>query len=247
MSDNRDPWGATQPNTTRRLAWVAAILAAVAGLWELARLFPDALADDDRRPQLFYLIGWLALLSASVATSRRFTARETFRNITIWAAIAAVLAVAYTLRAPFERLGTRLRADLVPGYPVETGPHQMTVAADETGSFYVEGRVDGVVMRFLVDTGASDIVLSPEDGKRLGIDVANLDFIHRVETAHGVGAGAPASVAKLTVGALTLNDVPVMINQSPMRSSLLGMTFLRRLSSFEVRGDKLILRYAAPR
>ena len=97
--------------------------------------------------------------------------------------------------------------------------------------------------RFLVDTGASDIVLSPSDAKRLGVDVAQLQFTQDYETANGVGRGAPYTIERLTVGPVLMTVVPASINQTPMESSLLGMTFLKRLDGFEVRGRKLYLRW----
>jgi aspartyl protease family protein len=72
--------------------------------------------------------------------------------------------------------------------------------------------------------------------------MAALDFGLSAETANGVGYGAPIR-ATLEVGPIDLADFPMTVNQAPMRRSLLGMSFLNRLQSFEVRGDTLILRW----
>ena len=98
-------------------------------------------------------------------------------------------------------------------------------------------------MRFLIDTGASDTVLSPMDAQRLGIDLAALDFSRVYLTANGNGRGAPYRLMDLAIGPIALSDVAVSINQAPMDESLLGMSFLRRLKSFEVQGRRLYLRW----
>ena len=95
----------------------------------------------------------------------------------------------------------------------------------------------------MIDTGATDIVLSPDDARHIGIDVASLNYSRHSKTAHGAGCGAPAHLARLVVGTIELDGVPVTVNKSPMYSSLLGQAFLNRLESFEVRNGRLMLRW----
>lgn len=114
---------------------------------------------------------------------------------------------------------------------------------DDNGLFVTVGEVNGTRVKFLIDTGASDIVLAPEDARRAGIDPDTLTYNRMSEIANGVGNGASATVDTLAVGPIRFNHVNVTVNQAPMGSSLLGMPFLRRLKSFEVNGRKLTLRY----
>jgi aspartyl protease family protein len=102
--------------------------------------------------------------------------------------------------------------------------------------------VNGQPVRFLVDTGASDIVLSPADAQRLGLDPASLSFTKPVETANGIGLGASYSAADVSVGSIRLSNVPMSVNKAPMSSSLLGMAFFNRLQSFRFEGNKLYLK-----
>jgi aspartyl protease family protein len=121
----------------------------------------------------------------------------------------------------------------------------MTVTAEGNGNFYVLGSVNGAPVRFLIDTGATDIVLSPSDAGRLGVDTAALVYGREAETANGAGYGASFKADSLTVGQVALTDVPMVINQAPMSASLLGVAFLKRLDSFEVRGRRMYLRWRA--
>jgi aspartyl protease family protein len=104
------------------------------------------------------------------------------------------------------------------------------------------GQVNGQAVRFLVDTGASETVLSPADAKRIGVDTAGLAFDHPSETANGVGYAAPLTADSLAVGTIRFENVPMLVNQAPMSSSLRGMSFLKRLESFKVSGRKLYLK-----
>ena len=223
--------------------WIAVVLAGALGLWKLSTLFPGALSSSWDQARFINLVGFFLILSASVIMGRRFRTRDTFRNIAIWCAVFAVLGIGYTFRGELAAIGDRVRGELIPSYAVATGPHAMTLTANEDGGFYVEGEVNGAPAHFMIDTGATEIVLSPADARHAGIDVAGLDYSRPSETANGAGWGAPAHLARLVVGNIELDDVPVTVNKAPMDSSLLGQAFLKRLESFEVRNGRLTLRW----
>ncbi|HEY1961181.1 MAG TPA: TIGR02281 family clan AA aspartic protease [Rhizomicrobium sp.] len=222
--------------------WIALMLAVALGLFELARLFPGAITKEDQ-PYLVYMAGWLALLSAGFVFARRVRFGEAARNIAIWIAVAAVLVLGYSYRDVLSSAGTRMRSEFMPGDPVSVAPYTMVLTQDENGDFYVFGNANGARVRFLLDTGASDIVLAPADARRLGIDVATLNYVPGYETANGIGAGARVTLNTLSVGRFTLWNVPVDVNRTDMHASLLGMAFLKRMKSFEFRGRELILRW----
>ena len=118
-----------------------------------------------------------------------------------------------------------------------------SITANENGDFYVWGAVNGSTVRFAVDTGASDIVLSPADAKRAGFNVAGLTYGGQFETANGVGLGAFVTLDTLNIGPIAFDAIPASVNRTAMRTSLLGMAFLKRLKSFEFSKQKLVLRY----
>src|SRR5206468_129815 len=78
------------------------------------------------------------------------------------------------------------------------------------------GKVNGQRVRFIVDTGATDVVLSPDDARRLGLDVGKLAYIHGAETANGVGYGAEYVADSLEVGPIAMTGVKMTVNQAPM-------------------------------
>jgi len=119
----------------------------------------------------------------------------------------------------------------------------MVLTAGQNSHFFVFGKVNGTSVKFLIDTGASDVVLSPDDARRLGINLDGLQFAHVTETANGLGSSASYTLRSLSIGPITLSNVGVLINKSEMRESLLGMTFLRDLASVEIRGRQMFLHW----
>jgi len=115
---------------------------------------------------------------------------------------------------------------------LQAGPH---------GHFIVAAAVNGKTITFLVDTGASAIYLTPEDAKRLGWPPQRLTFSERYSSAAGEVRAAPVTLRSLRIGQLELFDLPASVGEQPSDISLLGMSFLKRLDSYQVRGDRLIL------
>jgi len=242
---SHDPWRPPQDDKGGpRLGlylWLGALAGIALLVFVLACAFPDG--DHFSNPDLIRIIGVLALVSSSLLFVRQFNVKQTVRNIALWLGVAAVVMLAFSYQDELNSIGQRLRADLIPGTPRQTAAGEMEISASEGGGFHANGTVNGTPVRFLVDTGASSIVLSPQDARRLGIDIDSLVFNRAYETANGIGYGASTTVDELTLGHIRLTNVPVSINQAPMRSSLLGMTFLNRMKSFNISGRKLVLRY----
>jgi clan AA aspartic protease (TIGR02281 family) len=146
--------------------------------------------------------------------------------------------------APGERMGERsehlrgARGDRDDGGDVEqmieAGPH---------GHFLVEAVVNGVPIDFMVDTGASHIVLTQKDARKLGLTPASLQFTQEFRTANGTVRAAPVELRELRIGQFRLFDLEASVNGGPLPISLLGMSFLQRLSSYEVARGRLILRW----
>jgi len=174
---------------------------------------------------------------------RQFNLKQTARNVLIWVAAGGVLIIGFSLQNELKDLGLRLRSNLIPGYPLETGDHELTLSEGAGGHFSVYGAVNGVRIAFMIDTGATDIVLDPSDAKRLGIDLDSLKFDRPFGSANGIGYGAKTVVESLAVGPIQLSNVEVSINKAEMGASLLGMAFLKRLKSYSVSGGKLILKW----
>ncbi|KJS45695.1 TIGR02281 family clan AA aspartic protease [Roseovarius sp. BRH_c41] len=109
------------------------------------------------------------------------------------------------------------------------------------GHYYLTADVEGVPVRFVVDTGASQIVLNQNDAERIGIDTGKLAYMGRAFTANGEVRTAPVRLKSVAVGPVQHSDVRAVVNEGEMGQSLLGMAYLQRFSSIKITGGLLVL------
>jgi aspartyl protease family protein len=112
--------------------------------------------------------------------------------------------------------------------------------ANEQGHVILDAAVNGASARFLVDTGASLVTLTPADARAAGIAPSELVFDHHVSTANGSARMAPVTLREVRIGQLSIYDVPAAVLEH-LNISLLGMSFLSRLQSYEMRDGKLTI------
>jgi len=122
--------------------------------------------------------------------------------------------------------------------PAETA--SISKAAD--GHYWAEADVDGHAVHFLVDTGASAVALTVADAQRLGIDTSGLNYAYKVATANGQARAARITLASVSIAGARVDDVQAYVLDGGLETSLLGMTYLGRLSAFEATPNSLILR-----
>jgi aspartyl protease family protein len=224
--------------------WIWLLVAAVViGIIALAaNVAPRVLDDPDARMQLVYLCIVLAVLSGGLAARLQTRPGTVLAQLGTWAVIFAAVILLYSYRDHFIGLRDRLTSELVPANGAQTGPASIAFAAEADGHYHVYGSVNGTSIRFLVDSGASDIVLSPDDARMLGLQPEYLDYTSVAQTANGLVRGAPMRIRTLKVGPIAMEDIPATVNEAEMPVSLLGMEFLRRLTSWGVENGRLTFR-----
>lgn len=222
--------------------WLGAVAGLAALLFALNRLFPNSLGAGDSAT-LVRGVGWVAFLSSGLLFVRQVNLKQAARNILLWVGIFGLVLLGYAWRDPLLQASLRLRSQLLPGYPMASGPHELTVSEDDSGGYQVIGSVNGAKVRFLIDTGASDIVLTAADAQAAGLDPDALDYSRPYATANGVAHGASATVRELKVGGIVMRDVQVSVQREGLGVSLLGMSFLRQLQSFGFGQHRMVLRW----
>ncbi len=230
----------------RRPVGLFVLLGAAIGLvglvvW-LAGRYPDSLTSRESMVDLVRYGGILALVCAGVLASGRFRLAKAVRDMSIWAAILLLLLVGYSFRRELTAIGLRVGGEVAPHQAFVAEDGALTFRRGADGHFHAEIEIEGTPIRFLIDTGASDIVLTPRDATRIGIDVAALSFTQRYQTANGTVWGAPVILSSVAVGGIRFNDVRASVNSAEMGQSLLGMAFLDRFSGYEVTGDEMRLK-----
>jgi aspartyl protease family protein len=200
--------------------------------------------SSDQFGGLIYLLILGGLAASAVVFLYRGRFGKALRDAALWLLIMLVLTVGYVLRDDLGQVGHRVLAAFVPGYGVVSDDGKtLEFTAGPDRHFLVNAIVDGTPVLFVADTGATTVLLSHEDARKAGIAVDRLRYTAAVLTANGQALAAPYVIGELTLGGITRRNVTAMVSQPGMvGTSLLGMSFLGRLSSFEIRGDRLILR-----
>jgi aspartyl protease family protein len=124
----------------------------------------------------------------------------------------------------------------------QASPTADGVPKGSDGHYWAQGEVNGARVRFLVDTGATEVALTAQDAQRLGIDVARLDYRANVLTATGSTRAAAVRLPSVTVAGARIENVDALVIEKGLDASLLGMSYLGRLSSFQGTPQALFLR-----
>jgi aspartyl protease family protein len=232
-------------------AWVALLLLVIAGVALLMRAEAGSIAGFDPSDFALVLAG-LALLifiTSSLAGSYRGRAGQALRDLMAWSLVAVALVAGYNFRDRILGLSNHVMRELLPpGSPLRADlqveqEQSVRIRKRPDGHFMVRTDAGGVILNMLVDTGASTVVLRPEDGQRLGFDVDDLRYTVPVQTANGTTYAASVRLKTLSVGKIRLNNVDALVaKRGTLRESLLGMSFLNRLNSYEFSGEYLTLR-----
>ena len=127
--------------------------------------------------------------------------------------------------------------------PRAASTRAVQISRGQGGEFALQARINGVTAPMVIDTGATSVVLSYETAKAIGLPLELLEYDVDVETAGGHTKAARLTLDRLAVGKLVERSVPALVvPHGQMKTNLLGMSFLDRLESWEVRPDSLRLR-----
>ena len=188
-----------------------------------------------------------ALFIGSAVFGRGIPLGDTIKQLAIWIVIILGLMAVYVFRYDVQDIAARFSGGVLPGSPIsrtgDKGKAEVTLIRSDNGHFEAGAGVNGKSVRFLVDTGATSIVLTARDAQIAGIDVDKLAYTLRTQTANGTGRAALVKIRSLYLGGIERKNLTVTVAERGMlNQSLLGQQFLESLSSYEKRGDRLTLR-----
>jgi aspartyl protease family protein len=156
------------------------------------------------------------------------------QHAAIWVLIFLGVTIAYGFK-------DQLTSQLYPDSARSVDERTIALRRADDGHFYARLRVNGAEIRFMVDTGATNLVLSQQDARRIGLAMDSLNYVLPASTANGTVYGAGVMLDRVEMGSFVDTDVRAMVNGGRMNISLLGMTYLDRFRSFSVEGDRLLL------
>lgn len=192
------------------------------------------MATDDIM-RLVYLGVWGTVLVSYVLIARTQGIGQSLRQVVLWVLIIVGVAA-----------GIGLWQDLNADRQITvTGQGAVVLRAARDGHFHLGLDVNGVPVRFIIDTGATDLVLSQTDAERVGLDPASLPYLAQARTANGTVAIARVVLDEVVLAqsGLEIRDtnVPAFVNEGRLDVSLLGMGYLRRFARISIEGDRLTL------
>lgn len=229
----------------RRLLWI--LLIGIVGLAALYVVQHPTLLSRLSGPEVTSLaikVVFLVVISGAVMMLFRENFGRAVISALIWVGISLALVVGYTYRFELKDVAGRVRAELSPGHAnSSSNGRSVEVARGNSGNFAVDTRINGAKVAMVLDTGASAVVLSYEAAKAAGLPLEVIAYTVNIDTANGRTRAAAVTLDRVAVGGLVERSVTALVAQpGQLKVSLLGMSFLNRLESWEVRGEKLMMR-----
>ncbi|MBU6140723.1 MAG: TIGR02281 family clan AA aspartic protease [Proteobacteria bacterium] len=188
-----------------------------------------------------YLALILILLISSVASRRDLDFKKIVKYLAAWSGIGLVIVALYAYRFEFADFKMRILGEINPASAQVGESGELVINISQDGHFYLNTKINGVAIRFMIDTGASDIVLSVAEAEKIGVNTKILQFNKTYQTANGKSFGATIKLEELEVANVKFRNVTASVNSAEMGTSLLGMSFLRRCKKYEFYQDKLVL------
>lgn len=191
-------------------------------------------------PELVYSLLLLLFVGSGVLFHFRNRVGLALKYTAVWLGIFLVLAIGYSFRGDVMMVADRVMGNLIEDRgSVANG--EISFPAGRNGHFFIEARVNGEPIRFLVDTGASSVALSQADARRIGFAPEALTFDQPTQTANGMALSARVRLDNVAVGPVVVDDVRATVSNANLNQSLLGMSFLSRIGGYRVEAGRLIL------
>lgn len=190
--------------------------------------------------ELLYSLLLLAFLLTSFA-GRKIKFSKIIKYSSYWIGAALVFIIIYSYRFELLEVKSRVLGEINPRQARANNNGQIIINLAKDGHFYVNVKINKVPVLFMIDTGASDVVIATNDAKKIGLNIANLQFNKPYQTANGTSFGAGAIAQEIEFASVKFNNVPISVNSANMGTSLLGMSLLRKFKKYEFYRDKLVL------
>ncbi len=183
-------------------------------------------------------LAYLGLLAAALIAMMLFRNRTRGALKLQYAGIWALIILGAIAAAG---LWQDIRATVMPRQQVLAAQGRIELPRAPDGHYYVSVDINGVATRFVVDTGASGMVLTRRDAERAGIDVADLLYRGQASTANGPVRTAPVTLQSVAIGPFADRNLRAYVNEGEMTTSLLGMSYLQRFARLEISGGRMVL------
>jgi aspartyl protease family protein len=186
----------------------------------------------------------LAWYLPAVVTKYKGKSSKALGHVAIWLGLIVVLVGGYAFRPELMFVKDRIAGVLMPGQAIDKGGGTIVINKNgDDNHFSIDGHVNNQSTSFVLDTGASTVVLTHDTAQRLGLLAGEDSYTQIVSTANGLTKVAPIRIDQLRISSIVLQDVKASVaRQGELDVNLLGMSFLSRLKGYAVEADELTLR-----
>lgn len=190
--------------------------------------------DGDTLGRLIYLLLLGLIVGGWFFAQNRKNLNRTLQQAILWLFLFVGMIILYGLKDD-------LRLQMSPRASVQMQGEQVRLVRERDRHFYATLLINGVEVMFVVDTGATDMVLTPMDARRVGINLDTLIYTGRASTANGEVRTARVKLKDVRLGEFSDKNISAWVNDGEMDMSLLGMAYLSRYSKLEISGDTMLL------
>ena len=190
--------------------------------------------DTNTTLRLVFLSVLLIAIIASVAPFVFRRGSRALQQVGIWVIIFASVTFVFSFAdGPWSTHRAQSRVTVSDG--------QIEIEQFYDGHYYLTAELNGAEVEFVVDTGATEVVLTQADAVAAGLDPENLVYSGTAMTANGETRVAPARINIFKVGDIKDRNIRVLVNEGEMDVSLLGMSYLQTFDSIAISGQKMVL------
>lgn len=197
--------------------------------------------ENNDLSQIVYLVILILIMSYGIINRKEMSLKKIVKYFLIWSLIGLIIIALYAYRFEFNNFKERISGEINPTSAQLNQQGQLIINISDDSHFYVKMLINKKPILFMVDTGASDIVLNLQDAIKIGVNPKNLIFNRQFQTANGRVLGASIILKEVEISGIKFKDVRASVTNGEMGVNLLGMSFLRRFGKYEFYQDRLIL------
>lgn len=197
--------------------------------------------ENNDLSQIVYLVILILIMSYGMINRKEMSLKKIVKYFLIWSLIGLIIIALYAYRFEFKDFKERISGEINPTSAQLNHQGQLIINISADSHFYVKILINKKPILFMVDTGASDIVLNLQDAIKIGVNPKNLIFNRQFQTANGRVLGASIILKEVEISGIKFKDVRASVTNGEMGVNLLGMSFLRRFGKYEFYQDRLIL------
>tara|TARA_R110000782_G_scaffold78276_5_gene155148 strand:+ start:27841 stop:28440 length:600 start_codon:yes stop_codon:yes gene_type:complete len=188
---------------------------------------------------LWYVLASTLVISALL--SRRFSLRSAIGMVLTWIAIFAVALVLFSYRHEFIEIASRVKTEVTGEATQRAEGQSLHIRMAPDGHYWVNGEINGMPAKFLIDSGATITAVSDNVARDAGLNIDSIGPGMMMQTANGMIEARRSSIAGLTIGPITTSDLNIIVSDRFEGVNVLGMNFLSRLKSWRVENGEMVL------